>query len=340
MGDIIHAMPAVAALRRARPDVEVGWLVEERWCELLCARPDQRMAPRSELKPLADWVHVANFTRWRRALLSDETWREMRACRREVRSANYRLALDLQGAIRSALAARLSGAATRLGSSQPREGPARMFYTRSIDVQGEHVIQHALSLASAVAGRELEYEAPPFPLEPAAEAWAEESLTQFDGKAVVIVNPGAGWGAKCWPAESYGAVARAVAERGFAVVVNHGPGEEALAESVRESSGGVAVAVRCSVGELISLTRRTQLFIGGDTGPMHLAAALQVPVVALFGPTPPERNGPFGTRSVVLRNPESMDSLSHTSQPDEGLIAITPQAVLDAADALLGEPRG
>ncbi len=133
------------------------------------------------------------------------------------------------------------------------------------------------------------------------------------------MNPGAGWGAKCWPAESYGAVARALQERGLAVVINHGPGEEALADAVRVSSEGVALPVKCSVGELISLTRRASLFVGGDTGPMHLAAALRVPVVALFGPTRPERNGPYGTKSIVLRNPQSTDNSSHTDEPDEGL---------------------
>ena len=86
MGDIIHAMPAIAALRRAKPALQIGWLVEERWAELLCARDAERLAARSERKPLADWVHVARFSRWRRALLSRETWREIQSCRHEVRA--------------------------------------------------------------------------------------------------------------------------------------------------------------------------------------------------------------------------------------------------------------
>ena len=132
-------------------------------------------------------------------------------------------------------------------------------------------------------------------------------------------------------------MARALADRGMVVLVNHGPGEEALAEAVRNSSGGVAVPLKCSLGELIALTRRAHLFIGGDTGPMHLAAALRVPVVALFGPTRPERNGPFGTPSVVLRSPDSVFSSTHTDRRDEGLVSIKPQAVMEAADQLLGE---
>ena len=340
MGDIIHGMPAIAALRRAKPDLQIGWLVEERWAELLCARDSERLAARSDLKPLADWVHVAKFSSWRRALFSHETWREMRSCRQEVRERKYEVALDLQGAIRSAMAARLTGAAIRIGSSQPREGPARMFYTHAIDVRGSHVVEHALSLASELAGQALEYVQPPFPVDPAVEDWADHQSEMFGCKPLAILNPGAGWGAKCWPAESFGAVARALADRGMAVLVNYGPGEEALAEAVHASSGGVAVALKCSVGELIALTRRARLFIGGDTGPMHLAAALHVPVVALFGPTRPERNGPFGTPNVVLRSPQSVDNTTHTDRRDEGLVSIEPQAVIEAADQLLGEQHG
>jgi len=336
MGDVIHAMPAIASLRRAKPDVQIGWLIEERWAELLCSRMTERMAPRSQLKPLADWVHVANFTRWRRALSSADTWRDIRLRIRDVRAMQYELALDFQGSMRSALAARASGAGVRVGSSQPREAPANMLYTRTIDPAGVHVVEQALSLASAVAGEDLEYIEPPFPLDPAHEAWATDFIAKLDGKPFAILNPGAGWGAKCWPAESFGNVARALVERGLAVVVNHGPGEEQLAKAVRASSGGVALPLKCSIGELIALTHRAALFIGGDTGPMHLAAALRVPVVALFGPTRPERNGPFGTRCVVLRSPDSVYNTSHIDRPDEGLVSIPPPAVIEAAEQLLG----
>jgi heptosyltransferase I len=195
MGDVIHAMPAIAALRRAKPELQIGWLIEQRWAELLCSRESERMAPRSQLKPLPDWVHVANFSGWRHALSSDKTWREIRSCLREVRAMKYELALDLQGAIRSALAARATGARLRVGASQPREAPATMFYTRAIDIKGAHVIEQALSIVSAVAGQPLEYLDPPLPLDPVREAWADEFIAQFGGKSFAILNPGAGWGA-------------------------------------------------------------------------------------------------------------------------------------------------
>src|SRR5208283_706441 len=179
MGDIIHGMPAIAALRRAKPELKIGWLIEQRWRELLCSRKSERLAARSQLKPLADWVHVANFSSWRHALSSDETWGEIRLCFREVRAMKYELTLDLQGAMRSALAARATGARLRVGSSQPREAPASMFYTRAIDPRGTHVVEHALAIASAVAGEPLEYIEPPFPQDPVHETWAEDFVAKF-----------------------------------------------------------------------------------------------------------------------------------------------------------------
>ena len=340
MGDVIHGIPAIAALRRDRPNLQIGWLVEERWAELLCAHPLERLQPRSELKPLVDWVHISNFKQWRKGLLYGGTWRGMRTAMREVRAMKYDIAVDLQGAIRSALAARLSGAKTRVGPAEPREGPARLYYTRPVVTQGAHVIEHALSLASAVAGEDLTFEPPAFPQDPATESWADRFHSSMGWKPIAIVNPGAGWGAKCWPVESYGAVAKALSDAGMAVVVNHGPEEETLAQRVCDLSSGAAHPMRCSVGELIALTRRASLFVGGDTGPMHLAAALEVPVVALFGPTQPERNGPYATRAIVLRSPESIDNSSHTHVPDEGLQSIEPQQVIAAADELMREQNG
>ena len=122
---------------------------------------------------------------------------------------------------------------------------------------------------------------------------------------------------------------------GVQSLLNCGPGEEELARDAEAASEGAARAIQCSISELIALTRRARLFIGGDTGPLHLAAALRVPVVAIFGPTDPARNGPFGTRSIVLRNPESVTSHARRAQPEEGLLEIGVDAVVESAWALL-----
>jgi heptosyltransferase-1 len=123
-------------------------------------------------------------------------------------------------------------------------------------------------------------------------------------------------------------------------VINSSPAEQDLALTVQRDSDGKAVPISCTIGELIALTRRASLCIGGDTGPMHLAAALGVPVVALFGPTDPARNGPYGTHSVVLRNPASRTSLSHTGAPDPGLRQITSDEVIAVARRLLESSHG
>jgi heptosyltransferase-1 len=340
IGDIIHAMPAVAALRRAQPRLRVGWLIEERWSGLLCSRPAEYDAPPSPHKPLVDTVHTSNFAGWRRALLSDETWREARDCLREVRSRRYEAVLDLQGAIRSSLAAVLSDASVRIGSAWPREAPARLFYTRAVAPEGAHVIEQGLEIASALAGHKLAYAPPVLPCDEIQERWADEFLAGVNARSFAILNPGAGWGAKCWPAESFGAVARVLHERGVAVLINHGPGEESLASEVLAAGGDSAHLLKCSVSELIAITRRARLFLGGDTGPMHLAAALGVPVVALFGPTRPERNGPYGIRSIVLRSPASVDNRSHVADADPGLVSIRPAEVIAAVDGLLGGELG
>ncbi len=118
--------------------------------------------------------------------------------------------------------------------------------------------------------------------------------------------------------------------------MNAGPGEETLADAVVQASGGNAFVVQCSVGQLIALTRRTCILIGGDTGPLHLAAAFGIPVVGLYGPTDPVRTGPFGTRAVVLRKPESKTPFSHHRNADEGLLKISTEEVIAAARHLLG----
>jgi heptosyltransferase-1 len=124
-------------------------------------------------------------------------------------------------------------------------------------------------------------------------------------------------------------------------ILNYGPGEEELVRAAEAASGGTAFAMRCTITELIALTRRARLFIGGDTGPLHLAAALRVPVVAIYGPTDPARNGPYGTRSIVLRSPESLTSHARRTEADEGLLAIGSDEVVTAAHQLLAEqPHG
>ena len=302
---------------------------------------------------------------WRSALFSDATWREIRDSLRELRAMRYEVAIDFQGAWKSAILAQLSRAPSRIGFQQTREKPATLFYTHQVAARGRHIVEQNLSLAQELCGSGLRPESPgqpsahdrelDFPLahDPAAERAVEQLLGEHGLHSFVLVNPGAGWGAKCWPAERYAEVVRALAIHGLRAIVNFGPGEEPLARDVERaanvgapslSSPGlrrqdgdvpIAIAMPTAVAELTALCRRARLCIGGDTGPVHLAAALGVPVVALFGPTDPARNGPCSDRAIVLRSQASRTTTSHEINPEEGLLQISAVEVIAAARHLL-----
>ena len=341
MGDVIHTLPAVHALREAFPAAHIGWLIEERWAELLCAPGASRRGVRSALRPLVDEVHVVNLKAWGRSPFSVSTLQRAATVWNDVRDAGYDVAIDLQGAMRSALLARLLGARVVYGAAEPRESPASLWYTRKVVARGKHVVEQNFSVAQGLTGF-WKGTSPPdvasdLPRDLQAEARIGQRLAELGIGEFAILNPGAGWGAKRWPAERYGEVALRLARRGVGSILNYGPGEEELARAAETASAGAARTMSCTITELIALTRRARLFIGGDTGPLHLAAALRVPVVGIYGPTDPGRNGPYGGRTIVLRNAESVTSHARRSEADEGLLAIGSDAVVAAANKLLDD---
>jgi heptosyltransferase-1 len=345
MGDVIHTLPAVYALREAFPHAHIGWLIEEGWAELLCAHGAARRGQRSAARPLVDELHTVNMKVWGKSLSSLSTLQDIAMVWNDVRDAGYDAAIDLQGAMRSAVLARLSGARVVYGAAEARESPASLWYTRKVVARGRHVIEQNLSVAGAVLDhvrlqRSIEPPAVEFPRDRKAEARIGQRLAECGIGEFAILNPGAGWGAKRWPAERYGEVARGLADRGMRAILNYGPGEEELARTAEAASDGTAHGMSCTITELIALTRRARLFVGGDTGPLHLAAALRVPVVGIYGPTDPARNGPFGTRGVVLRSAESVTSHARRAEADEGMLGIGSEAVIAAARRLLRDDLG
>jgi len=340
MGDVLHALPAAAALRWAFPSATIGWAIERRWSELLCAAGAEDGPSGSPEKPIVDRLHFINTMAWRRTLLSSAMWSEAWRAMSVLRAARYELAVDFQGAWKSAAVAALSGAPQRVGFDRPRERPAALSYTRRVRTTSSHVVDQNVELAAAVTGQNLDQSAPPLPCSARSESWADGELQRRGLRQFAMLSPGGGWGAKLWPAERYGEVAAALAREGLPSITNFGPGEEELAHAVMQASEGAAQPLYCRLGELIALTRRASLFIGGDSGPMHLAATLGVPVVAIFGPTDPARNGPYGTRSIVLRHSASLTSYAHHNLPDDALRSIPSSEVLHAAHRLLGDARG
>jgi heptosyltransferase-1 len=338
MGDVLHALPAVSALRATLPGCQIGWAIEPQWTALLRATSAAADTSRGSLMPVIDHLHIVPAKQWARRPLSAQTLRSIRAVRRELRSQHYDLAIDLQGAIRSAWIGRMAHTPRLVGEQSPREPLARWLFSERAPTTGVHVIEQAREVVEQALQKTrgaLPDCAPDLPRDPAAEQWVDAWLAERSIRQFVLMNPGAGWGAKCWPAERYAEVAQQIAAAGFPVVVNAGPNEIPLAETLGHRAGPQAFVMSGSLDTLIASTRRAALFIGGDTGPLHLAAALRIPVIGIYGPTDPARNGPWGTRATVLRHPQSRRDHARRSQPEAGLLTITSASVVAAAMSLL-----
>jgi lipopolysaccharide heptosyltransferase I len=275
-GDLVHALPAVAALRAAWPDARIDWLVDGRYAALL------------ELVPAID----------RAIVIGGPAGRSVFQTIGELRRARYELAIDFQGLLKSALLARAAGARETVGfaAGQLREPAAGVFYSRRIkaDASG-HVVRKNLSMVE-VLGAAVRDAASPLRATASSVPGQARACLQLDAAGrFAVINPGAGWPNKQWPADRFGAIAAHLrARHGMPSIVTWGPSERALADAVVAASDGAAArAPSTTIADLVELARAASLFVAGDTGPMQLAAAVGTPVVGVFGPTNPLRNGPW-----------------------------------------------
>jgi ADP-heptose:LPS heptosyltransferase len=215
------------------------------------------------------------------------------------------VAVDLQGLVKSAAFARMSGAARVVGFARAhlREKLAAGFYSEACDPGDvRHVVDKNLSVLAlfGIAGTRRQ-----FPIavpESAASAPVADRVRRDGMRGYALINPGAAWPNKQWPSDRFGEVASALAAKhALLPVVLWGQGEQAVAAGVVESSKGTAMAAPpTGIGDLLALARGARLMVSGDTGPLHLAAAVGTPVVALFGPTDPARNGPWEATDISL----------------------------------------
>lgn len=333
MGDIVHALPAVASLRTAFPEAQIDWVVESRWQDLLAGNPD-----------LTNVIPV-DTQRWRRELGRQHTWSEVSSAVGGLRQQHYDLAVDFQGLLKSALVARLSGAARRIGFEKGvvKEAAAALLYTERVrPPENVHVVEMNLALARAAGARS---DVVRFPLAARLEdeVYIEEQLQKHQLREFVILSPGGGWGSKCWPVERYAQLHNALARtRGWRSFLNAGPGEERLVSEFTARARVTRPAhFPLTLGQLIALVRRARVLIAVDTGPLHVAAAVGTPVVGLFGPTDPVRNGPYGDRAAVIHHREKATiTYKHEDAASPAMLAITVEEVLAAVERVAEGGRG
>jgi heptosyltransferase-1 len=321
LGDLVHTLPAVHALRAAFPAAEMDWLVEARWAPLLAGNPDLSAVVR----------------------ITTRSWRDVCGTVARLRRRHYDLAVDFQGLYKSALLAWLAGAKQRFGFAPgcARERGAALFYTRRVTPRARHVVEQNLELAIAAGARAAPYR---FPLQIAAEARQRirQQLAAHGVREYFVLSPGGGWRSKCWPAERYGELYRRLvalpALAGWNGVVNAGPGEHDLVEAVQRAAGANGpIWFPLELAELVALIAGAKFLVSGDSGPLHLAVALGVPVVGLYGPTDPTRNGPFVSADIVVRKarPEET-SYRRENHYSAAMLAITVDEVVAAVERRLG----
>jgi heptosyltransferase-1 len=296
MGDVVHALPAVASIRRSFPESHISWVIDPKWSVLL------------EGNPHIDRVIPFNRRSWR-SLVS--TWKTLRG-------STFDVAIDLQGLIKSGLLARVSAAPARYGfsASQAREPLAAWFYTHAVTVAATHVVDRNLELARAAGAQR------PFREFPLPQGRSEGALPS---SPFVLACPLAGWASKQWPLEYYAELAVALRRDNLTLVVNGAPEAK---ETLSTITG--AVVHTSGIEGLIDATRRAAGIVGVDSGPMHLGAALGKPGVAIFGPTDPTRNGPYSATITVLRDPSAPITYKRGATISSSMRSVKPGAVREA----------
>ena len=322
IGDVIHALPVVQAIKDAAPHLTLGWVVRRRCADILAG------------SPVIDHLYV---------LPDKPNLSELRALRRELRLARYDIALDMQGLFLSGLVTRLSGAPLRLGWDRNREGNALFLTHPLVPGRGKdaHEVDLLYGFAEALGVRVPHPEFTPQPYLAAANAaQAEEWLASLPRPRVAL-NVGASRAYKRWPLENWRQVALSLTETGRSVVfVGDQTDSQSVALVTPALPGGfLDLSGKTTLRGLASVLAACDLLVSGDSGPMHLAVAVGTPVVAIFGATHPQRHGPYGARNTVLHNP-APGLVTPGKRPTEAegaacMARVTPEDVLAAVDAAL-----
>lgn len=284
IGDIVHALPALAALRRELPDAEITWAVEKKNAEIL------------RENPMIDHLVEIDTRTIRKDRRRTTALRALSGQASALRKQRFDVTIDLQGLIKSAMIAKISGAKriVGFGSGGRREPASRMFLTETVKTRkGINVIRKNMELIGGAMGFDSERYEPEFPIA-VSDAHRLEAGQAVNGigHPFAILNPGGGWVTKLWPAENFGILADILNERGIASVIVAGPNESDLA--VRAASAAAKASPRIikpGLKTFYALAELAAVYVGGDTGPTHIAVAAGTPIVGIFGPTEWWRNG-------------------------------------------------
>jgi heptosyltransferase I len=322
IGDVIHGIPVLCALRQALPNAFLGWIAEGTAGDALEGHP-----------ALDELIRVP-----RRYWKSP---REVLKMRRRLRALKFDITIDMQCLTKSALTAWLSGARRRIGKAgEHGRELSRLFNNELVEAGGTHVIEHYLSMLRPLG---ITLPKTEFNLrEQPADAGAADEFLRASGLAnerFAVLNPGAGWPSKMWPAERFGDLAQHLYRaHGMRSVAAWGvPGELPLAEAIVAASDGHALlAPKTTMLELAALCRRAALFVGSDTGPMHLAVAVGTPTVSMHGPSRADWCGAYGPMNVRMQiRYEAGSSLERRRADDSAMRGITVAMASHACDQLL-----
>ena len=317
LGDIVHTFPAVATLRAAFPQSEIVWLTHPRWTELVAA---------SNLASEIWAVDSRDLT-------------NVRAVLARIRAYSFDAAIDYQGLWKSSLLPFLGQVRKRIGfsSATVRELGVPILYTDRVKVRTVHIADQNTEL-SLRAGATQPVASVHLQVKESDRQRVCGDLKAAGIKSYIVLSPGGGWRAKCWPAERFGALCQKIRENlNLRCVINYGPGEESLANAVKSFSGTAQpIIYDGELGSLMALLQGAQCIVGGDTGPLHLAIALGTKAVAIYGPTNPARNGPYPPQPFVLRDPEAQTTHDRESRTSPSLLKISVDQVLDAVRHRLG----
>lgn len=312
LGDIVHTFPAVSALRESFPSGEIVWLTHPKWEEL---------------------VRAANLASevW---TVDPRDWAQLRRMLARVHRHQFDAAIDYQGLWKSASIPFLSGIEKRIGFSSAtiREAGVPLLYTDKVAANAASHLAEQNGELSVRAGAKQATGKVCIRVSAEDEASMKKRLEKEGIGQYIVLSPGGGWSSKCWPASRYGQLSqRILRELGLRSVVNAGPGDEPAVKALLASAGDARpLPYQGDLGELMALLKNAATVVAGDTGPLHLADGLGAPVVAIFGPTDPARNGPYWRSGVVLRWEGAQTTYKRGVQADESLLHISVDEVMNA----------